>query len=154
MDMEHIGIRRSIRRMTSSIWSPHLQTDRRAATFSIWMPPPTITWGPDQGPFDRRNIQVIMFALGWIFPFAWMIAAVLPLPQKPSMDTTQHVSSTRLEIPEGPTPNVEKPRFDDKKFLSARWWRNINRLMSVVGLLIIGAVVALIVIGLRDNWGK
>lgn len=154
MEAEPIGIRRSIRRMTSSIWSPHLQTDRRAATFSIWMPPPTITWGPNQGPFDRRNIQVIMFALGWIFPFAWMIGALLPLPPKPSMDTTQQISSTRLDIPEGPTPTVEKPRFDDKKYLSARWWRNINRLMSVIGLLLIGAVVALIVIGLRDNWGK
>ncbi|KAK8065839.1 hypothetical protein PG997_012586 [Apiospora hydei] len=109
-----------------------------------------------QGKLGRRNMQIVMFALGWIFPFAWMIAAVLPLPHKPlpQMTMADHHSTAELggQIS---TPDIFSGRVDpaeDANYQSARWWRNVNRLMCVVGLLIIGAIVALIIIGTRENW--
>ncbi|KAK8035198.1 hypothetical protein PG993_010193 [Apiospora rasikravindrae] len=152
-----IPIPRRLRKMSSSIWSPHLQIDRRASRFSIWAPPST-TWSKDKGKLGRRNMQIVMFALGWIFPFAWMIAAVLPLPHKPlpQMTMADHHSTAELggQIS---TPDIFSGRVDpveDSNYQSARWWRNVNRLMCVVGLLIIGAIVALAIIGTRENWGK
>lgn len=32
--------------------------------------------------------------------------------------------------------------IDEKRFENARWWRNLNRWMSLVGLLIIAAIVS------------
>lgn len=43
--------------------------------------------------------------------------------------------------------------IDDTKFQNARWWRNLNRVMSVVGLLLLGTIIALIVVGTRQGWG-
>ncbi|KAK7963697.1 hypothetical protein PG988_010671 [Apiospora saccharicola] len=148
-------IPRRIRKMSSSIWSPHLQIDRRASRFSIWAPPST-TWSKDKGTLGRRNLQIVMFALGWVFPFAWMIAAVLPLPHKPlpQMTMVDHYSTAELGGPIE-TPDIFSGRLDpteDSNYQSARWWRNVNRFMCIVGLLIIGAVIALIIIGLRQNW--
>ncbi|KAK7934949.1 hypothetical protein PG985_000444 [Apiospora marii] len=151
-----VPIPRRLRKMSSSIWSPHLQIDRRASRFSIWAPPST-TWSKDKGTLGRRNLQIVMFALGWVFPFAWMIAAVLPLPHKPlpQMTMADHHSTAELGGPIE-TPDIFSGRVDpaeDSNYQSARWWRNVNRFMCIVGLLIIGAVIALIIIGLRQNWG-
>jgi hypothetical protein len=52
----------------SSMWSPHLRHDRRAINRSAWVPP-SVTWSSEGGAFGRRNIQVVMFILGFIFPF-------------------------------------------------------------------------------------
>ena len=58
----------------SSIWSPHLRLDRRATRHSIWEPP-SVNWSTEGGWFGRRNVQIVMFTIGWIFPFG-----TLPLP--------------------------------------------------------------------------
>ena len=52
----------------SSIWSPHLRLDRRATRHSIWEPP-SVNWSTEGSWFGRRNVQIIMFSFGWIFPF-------------------------------------------------------------------------------------
>lgn len=52
----------------SSIWSPHLRMDRRAARHSVW-DPPSVNWSADGSSFGRRNIQIIMFVIGFVFPF-------------------------------------------------------------------------------------
>jgi hypothetical protein len=52
----------------SSIWSPHLRLDRRATRRSVWEPP-SVNWSTEGGWFGRRNIQVVMFIAGFIFPF-------------------------------------------------------------------------------------
>lgn len=52
----------------SSMWSPHLKHDRRAINRSAWVPP-SVTWSSEGGAFGRRNIQVVMFIVGFIFPF-------------------------------------------------------------------------------------
>lgn len=59
---------RSIKRKTSSIWSPHLRTDRRASRYSVWEPP-SVTWTDDSGMLGRRNAQVVLFIVGFVFPF-------------------------------------------------------------------------------------
>ena len=52
----------------SSIWSPHLRLDRRATRHSVWEPP-SVNWSTEGGWFGRRNVQIVMFSFGWIFPF-------------------------------------------------------------------------------------
>ncbi|CAK7200756.1 hypothetical protein SEUCBS139899_003455 [Sporothrix eucalyptigena] len=140
-----------LRKMTSSIWSPHLRVDRRATRFSVWEPP-SVTWSTDtSSAFDRRNLQVICFTFGFIFPFAWMIAAFLPLPLDP-----QRAMEKRAEGEFG-VPAALKRRiaqYDEMRYQSARWWRTLNRVMSVFGLLILGAVAALVVVGVHQGWGQ
>lgn len=41
---------------------------------------------------------------------------------------------------------------DEKRLRSARWWRNLNRWMSVIGLIILATITTLIVIGIREGW--
>lgn len=148
-------VRLGIRRMTSSIWSPHLQRDRRASRYSIWQPPST-TWSHDNGLFGRRNIQILLFSIGFVFPFAWIIAAFLPLPQIPHLnmlDGGDH-STTDFGIHEDAEPEaLRRPimPIDDIQFQSARWWRNVNRFMSIIGLLIIGAIIALVVVSVKSR---
>ncbi|KAL2020265.1 hypothetical protein VTK56DRAFT_8589 [Thermocarpiscus australiensis] len=131
---------RSLKQKTSSIWSPHLQPDRRASRYSVW-DPPSVTWSTDSGVLGKRNAQVLLFILGFIFPLAWIIAALLPLPRRPQMIEDNSPSRWHHQY-----------LVDEARYESARWWRNLNRLMSVVGLLIIGAVVALAVVGVRHQW--
>ncbi|XDG01204.1 hypothetical protein ABKA04_000819 [Annulohypoxylon sp. FPYF3050] len=156
MDIEPVGetgeIRLAPRKKPSSIWSPHLRLDTRASGFSAWNAP-SVTWSADSGVFGRRNIQVILFVAGFLFPFAWMVAAFLPLPRKPTLAMEERDRSTT----EFASESGEGPRHilvDDARYQSARWWRNINRFMAIAGLLILGAVAALIVIGVRQKWGR
>ncbi|TVY29051.1 hypothetical protein LHYA1_G002247 [Lachnellula hyalina] len=124
----------------SSVWSPHLRHDRRATGHSMW-DPPSISWSTDGR---------------W---FAWMIAAFLPLPLNP-------MTEMRERDVENSTSNLDNSNdyandfarqfgpVDEIRFESAKWWRNLNRWMSIVGLLIIAAVVVLVVIGVREGWTK
>lgn len=61
-------ISRGMKKKTSSIWSPHLRMDRRASRYSIWEPP-SVNWSAESGMWGRRNIQVVMFIAGFVFPF-------------------------------------------------------------------------------------
>lgn len=82
-----------------------------------------------------------------------MIAALLPLPPNPKFEMLEsgdnNTSRARSKRPERRSP---LRIVDETRFESARWWRNLNRIMSVVGLLLIGAIVALAVIGVRSHW--
>ncbi|KAI1803230.1 hypothetical protein F4811DRAFT_554077 [Daldinia bambusicola] len=146
---------RAPKKKSSSLWSPHLRLDTRASNFSMWNAP-SITWSADTGVFGRRNIQVVLFVMGFLFPFAWMIGAFLPLPPKPTLSMKEPAYS-HTQFP-GPD-QVEPPQgrlvlADDARYQSARWWRNINRFMAVAGLIIVGAVIALVVVGVRERWGR
>jgi len=72
---------------------------------------------------------------------------MLPLPQDPSRP--EMLESRELNRPE---IKYKTRIVDETRYESARWWRNLNRVMSVVGLLIIGAVVALVVVGFQQGW--
>lgn len=61
------AVRRSVKKQTSSIWSPHLGYDRRASRYSVWEPP--AVWSAEGGITNRRNIQVVLFMVGFVFPF-------------------------------------------------------------------------------------
>lgn len=56
----------------SSVWSPHLRLDRRAQRQSVWEAP-SINWSTEGGWFGRRNIQIVMFIVGFIFPFGRLL---------------------------------------------------------------------------------
>ncbi|KAI2471700.1 hypothetical protein F4781DRAFT_90764 [Annulohypoxylon bovei var. microspora] len=147
-------IRLAPRKKPSSIWSPHLRLDTRASGFSAWNAP-SVTWSADSGVFGRRNIQVVLFVAGFLFPFAWMIAAFLPLPPQPMLAMDERDQSTTEFASESGEPSQGRHILvDDSRYQSARWWRNVNRFMGVAGLLILGAVAALIVIGVRQKWAQ
>lgn len=154
-DQEELGFGRSIRRMTSSLWSPHLRRDVRAQNrYSIW-DTPSVAWSAESGMFGRRNVQVVLFVVGFIFPFSWMIGALLPLPKPSPLAMVQRDSSySDLGVR---TQSHEYERHiesvDELRYENARWWRMLNRIMSVVGLLIIAAVVVLLVLALKQGWG-
>lgn len=80
-----------------------------------------------------------------------MIAALLPLPPNP-------MAEMRERDAENSTSNLDSSNdfsndfirqfgpTDEIRFESAKWWRNLNRWMSLVGLLIIAAVVLIFVL--------
>ncbi|KUJ11788.1 uncharacterized protein LY89DRAFT_234471 [Mollisia scopiformis] len=138
----------------SSIWSPHLRLDRRATRRSVWEPP-SINWSTEGGMFGRRNIQIVMFIAGFVFPFAWMIAALLPLPPSPMRDMRERDNSTSNLDSSNDVPNDYARQFgpmDEVRYESAKWWRGLNRWMSILGLLVIVAVVVLVIISIREGW--
>lgn len=82
-----------------------------------------------------------------------MIAAFLPLPPQPQLDMIEQNHSTRhLD----PRRQKSQPMLtiDELRYNSARWWRNLNRGMSIVGLLMLGAIIALIIVGVKQQWGS
>lgn len=84
---------------------------------------------------------------------AWIIAACIPLPPSPSLEATGHDASTSdLDLRQKPTSHA--PSIDETVYSSAQWWRNVNRIMSIIGLLVLGAVAALVVVGVRQRWGS
>jgi len=143
------GVMRTLREKTSSIWSPHLRTDRRTSRYSVWEPP-SVSWSEDSGILGKRNAQVVLFIMGFILPFAWMIAAFLPLPPRPTLEALEKENANQnSRLREIRRRNF---RVDETRFESARWWRNLNRGMSVVGLVIIGAIIALVIVGVQQGW--
>lgn len=149
-----IGFRRSLRRMTSSVWSPHLQRDVRAQNrYSIW-DSPSVAWSAESGMFGRRNLQVVLFVVGFIFPFAWMIGALLPLPKPSPLAMVQRDSSYSDLGIRSHSNEFERhiESVDELRYQNARWWRMLNRCMSVIGLLIIGAIVGLSVAAVKQGW--
>lgn len=80
-----------------------------------------------------------------------MFAAVLPLPPQSSPEILERGRGIGHFDPKGKLPFGPGP-LDESQYHSARWWRQVNRFMSILGLLIIGAVVALVVIGIRQGW--
>lgn len=103
----------------------------------------------DHKPFARvykLDRQIILFCIGFIFPLCWFIAAFLPLPEHinaaPSHRTDPESAftdecitrSTRIEF--------------ESHYENARWWRRINRSLSILGVLIIVAIILLVLIAI------
>ncbi|KAL5377630.1 hypothetical protein DPSP01_009683 [Paraphaeosphaeria sporulosa] len=133
------------RRHVLEQFTPRLRPDHRSqAQLSAWKAP---SFDENFGAalFSRQNRQIVFFCLGFIFPFAWMIASLLPLPPDPK--TIQETTASELDF---------EQRFGDqfgpvvdKSFQKANWWRNLNRIMSGVGTLLIGAIIALAILASR-----
>ncbi|KAL8652005.1 MAG: hypothetical protein Q9226_004450 [Calogaya cf. arnoldii] len=125
------------RQPVSQIWSPHLWHDRRNVVRqrSVFRAPSLN--GHSEGPFGPRNVQVLLFPLGFVFPIA-----LLPLPRRPVTGGLPEADAA---------PDLEKTlcMIDEARYENARWWRNLNRLMCIVGALIIIAIIALAVVSVR-----
>ncbi|KAL8756847.1 MAG: hypothetical protein Q9199_002657 [Rusavskia elegans] len=130
------------RQPIGQVWSPHLWHDRRNVVRgrSVFRAPSLN--GHSEGPFGPRNVQVLLFPLGFVFPIAWFIAALLPLPRRPVTGGLPEADAA---------PDLEKTlcMIDEARYENARWWRNLNRLMCIVGALIIVAIIALAVVAVR-----
>lgn len=74
---------------------------------------------------------------------AWFIAAVLPLPPQPAIDE-KGKDPARPATAKSVAQDLENrlAPMDEAQYENARWWRNINRLMMIVGVLIIAAIVS------------
>lgn len=142
-----------IKKQTSSIWSPHLRRDKRAQVYSFWRPPFSMLQFC-QGDLNRNRVQTVCFVLGFVFPFAWMFAAFLPLPSPTRLEThDKNYTSGHLD----PEYGITHRSLDDPVasfYFRANWWRNLNRYMSIVGIFVIGAAVALAVAGTQQRWKK
>lgn len=67
-----------------------------------------------------------------------MIASVLPLPPDPELANEPTPSQMDLERQFA----RELGPVDDKSYQKAMWWRNLNRIMSGLGTLLIGVIVS------------
>jgi hypothetical protein len=127
-------------------WSPHLHQDSRSRGHprrSRWHAPSMDE--NRESLFNWRNAQVLGFILGFVFPLSWFVAAfALPLPPKPNLDMEQ--------VSRIPTPNIEARLQqkmdieDDIRYENARWWRGLNRVMCVLGVVVVVLVVTLAVV--------
>ncbi|KAK4085670.1 uncharacterized protein Triagg1_660 [Trichoderma aggressivum f. europaeum] len=140
----YMPVDHSVKKQTSSVWSPHLQTDRRASRFSIWSPP-SLAESADYGIW-KRNLQLVLFVLGFICPFS----AILPIPPKLEREMTEQAYSTghldiRMEARQQRL-YINAERLHER----ARWWRSVNRRMSIIGALIICLCVVLIAVGVTQ----
>ncbi|KAF5026403.1 hypothetical protein F66182_1531 [Fusarium sp. NRRL 66182] len=146
-----MAVMRNIKKQTSSIWSPHLAQDRRPIEQSIWRPP-AANWEARSELTGRRNAQVTMFVVGFVFPLAWMFAAFIPITQgSQSGDVERSRNTFSLEKQRNSSDRANTE--EDAVYSSAIWWRKVNRSMSIIGLLLLGAIIALIVVGVKQRWG-
>lgn len=75
----------------------------------------------------------------------------MPLKPVQSEDTERNHSTSKLEVRRNPSGQTIPE--EDHVFNSAIWWRKVNRGMSIIGVLMVGAIIALIVTGVRAHWG-
>jgi hypothetical protein len=74
-----------------------------------------------------------------------MIAALLPLPLNPISEMQERDNSTSNLDSSHDNFNAFQTRFrpvDEARYESAKWWRRLNRWMSVIGFLLVAAIVS------------
>ncbi len=101
-----------------------------------------------------------------------MIGAFLPLPAKPVNSMHEGDQSTSNLDETNNSSNEYTRRYgpmDESRYESAKWWRRLNRWMSLAGVLVIVVIVSsqcpymsniqanqlqvvLVVIGLKERW--
>ncbi|KAF7586390.1 hypothetical protein BBP40_008956 [Aspergillus hancockii] len=74
----------------------------------------------------------------------WLVAAFLPLPPKPEMIVEEDSEAGREKTLQMRVLDLERKRYEN-----ARWWRNLNRWMNPLGLLIITIIIVLAVVGTK-----
>ena len=155
------------RHRISPNWSPHLWQNRASLgrRRTIFQAPSLDEQAEGNAP-SKRTAQILLFAVGFIFPpgnldlshehvdrlltapKAWFVAAFLPLPPRPTIIDAKGKDVTRqtqvLEDLEKQLGAVDEARYEN-----ARWWRNINRIISGFGVLIIIAIIALVTVAAR-----
>ena len=140
-----IEVRGAPRAKVSQSWSPHLWQHRSSIPKrrSLFIAPAIDRDVVSKTP-KRRNIQVVLFTVGFVFPIGWFIAAFLPLPPQPftsKKDQGKERRGSRASIAQDLEDRLAP--LDEAQYENARWWRNLNRLMMVVGVSIIAAIVSI-----------
>lgn len=130
-------------RSNRALQSPRLQPTNRTWNLPTWRTPSLDEQFSLHILFSRSNRQVLLFAFGFVFPFAWMLASFLPLP-RPHQRLIEKAAAAGKEQPKRESLMTRDldPR-DVKRFAKAKWWRGLNRVMSFVGILIITIIVSL-----------
>ncbi|KAK5014008.1 hypothetical protein LTR60_003573 [Cryomyces antarcticus] len=98
--------------------------------------------------FGPVNRQILLFCVGFLLPLAWFLAAVLPLPYRrrgPQMRESRLSPDLADEA-----QVVESGRWmEERRWQKARWWRRLNRGMCVLGVAVLGTVIALAIVAAR-----
>jgi hypothetical protein len=131
-----------------TIQHPHLAPTRRQTRPSMWQAPSFVE-SLDTLVHSRSNRQVLFFICGFILPVMWMIGAALPLPIRP-ISTEELIQRMEAAGPEDlesalmkhEAGDAEKRLREERAYLKGHWWRTVNRVMSVIGVLVIAAVVS------------
>jgi hypothetical protein len=131
-----------------TIQHPHLAPTRRQTRPSMWQAPSFVE-SLDTLVHSRSNRQVLFFICGFILPVMWMIGAALPLPIRP-ISTEELIKRMEAAGPEDlesalmkhEAGDAEKRLREERAYLKGHWWRTVNRVMSVIGVLVIAAVVS------------
>ena len=71
---------------------------------------------------------------------AWFVASFLPLPPRPAVSSVKGKEAVRRTQFDRDLEKQLDP-IDEACYENARWWRNINRVLSAFGILIIIAIV-------------
>ena len=171
--------------------SPHLHHDHRLNTGSTasrgfgapfnrksYINAPSIHEEPSTSSIKTsRNVQITCFLSGFVLPFTWFVAGLLPLPSRPdrayniekshwdqvhSEGAGGHDHGYQQNYSYGQNRDADPfTRLKHEKRIkgseevlwqSARWWRTLNRWMSAVGVLVLILVIVLAVVGTR-GWG-
>lgn len=129
---------------------PHLAPTNRTSRISLWRAPSFVE-SLDTLLKSRSNRQILLFALGFLCPLLWMLGAVLPIPRKPvsaedfqkacdvAGGSEEDIQTAMMKHEAG---DAEKRWREEKAWMKGRWWRGVNRVMSVVGVLVIAAIVS------------
>lgn len=134
---------------------PHLVPNKRQESQINKWRSPSFVESFDTLFNSRGNRQILLFALGFLFPFFWLLGALLPLPPRRSRDANEAEKALpNADSEDDLTAALNKHRSGDAKlkwdeerlYLKAKWWRTLNRVMCVVGMGIIAAVVSLILL--------
>jgi hypothetical protein len=71
-----------------------------------------------------------------------MIGALIPLPAQSRLDTDEKDQGlSNPEVSEAMARDLGPA--DESRYESLKWWRNLNRGMAVLGVLVIAAIVGL-----------
>ncbi|KAI9832112.1 MAG: hypothetical protein M1826_002441 [Phylliscum demangeonii] len=165
-------------------WSPHLAPHPRSPPprLSIWQAPAPASPheaaladppdhddddGDGDGCLSRRRLQIVLFCLGFLCPLAWWLAAFWPLPFDPHPERRRRGRDRGRGRGAGgarPDPTFfaagwleqekEIDRIEERRYDGARWWRNLNRVMALVGLVVVALVIAMAVVAARTTRGK
>lgn len=136
---------------------PHLApTVRSSYRMSMWRAPSFVE-SLDSLWRSRSNRQILLFALGFLLPPCWLLGAVLPIPRKPMSSAEYEAEKARLgegqseediqaAMMKHEAGDAERRWREEKAWHKGRWWRWVNRIMSVVGVLVVAAVVSIVVV--------
>lgn len=138
--------------------SPHLSPSQRQSNrLSAWRTPSFVE-SLDTLFNSRGNRQILLFCLGFIFPFFWLLGALLPLPPRPGHDAaeaekalpnTESEDDLQAALRRHTAGDASKRWTEERIWLKAKWWRTLNRIMCFVGVGVIAAVIALAVVATR-----